>query len=264
MDQKFVEISGVHQSFGSGDSAYTALSGVDLHVAEGEFVCLIGHSGCGKSTLLNLVAGFSRPTKGSVIVGGREVVEPGPDRAVVFQSHTLLPWLSVLQNVRLAVDAVNPGKDEAFKAAEAMKYVDMVKLGAHAKKKPAEISGGMKQRVGIARAFATHPAVLLMDEPFGALDALTRGIMQEELMSIWERDRKTVIMITHDVDEALYLSDRVVLMSNGPGAKVAKIFKIALPRPRTRETLLDSPVYQDLRRKILRYLIETSHELAVS
>jgi len=262
IDHKFVEISQVHQIFGSGESRYYALEDVSLNVSEGEFVCLIGHSGCGKSTLLNLVAGFSRPSRGAVIVGKKEVLAPGPDRAVVFQSHTLLPWLTVEQNVRLAVDSVHQDENEAFKASEASKYVAMVGLTAHAKKRPSEISGGMKQRVGIARAFATQPAVMLMDEPFGALDALTRGIMQEELMKIWEKDRKTVLMITHDVDEALYLSDRVVLMSNGPRAGIAKVFKVGLPRPRTREGILESPVYQELRREMLRFLIETSHHLA--
>jgi nitrate ABC transporter ATP-binding subunit len=263
-DEKFVEISQVHQIFGSGAARYYALENVSLNIAEGEFVSIIGHSGCGKSTLLNLVAGFTRPSQGSVIVGGHEVMGPGPDRAVVFQSHTLLPWLSVEQNVRMAVDAVMPQAKEAAKAEETAKYVRLVGLAAHAKKKPSEISGGMKQRVGIARAFATRPEVLLMDEPFGALDALTRGVMQEELMAIWEGERKTVLMITHDVDEALYLSDRVVLMSNGPRAGIAKVFKVGLPRPRTREGILESPNYQNLRREMLRFLIETSHHLATA
>jgi nitrate ABC transporter ATP-binding subunit len=264
IDEKFVEISQVHQIFGSGAARYYALENVSLDIAEGEFVSIIGHSGCGKSTLLNLVAGFARPSQGSVIVGGHEVMGPGPDRAVVFQSHTLLPWLSVEQNVRLAVDAVMPRAKESAKAEEAARYVRLVGLSAHAKKRPSEISGGMKQRVGIARAFATKPEVLLMDEPFGALDALTRGVMQEELMAIWEAERKTVLMITHDVDEALYLSDRVVLMSNGPRAGIAKVFKVGLPRPRTREGILESPNYQNLRREMLRFLIETSHHLATA
>src|SRR4051812_13559627 len=189
-EAKFVDISGVHKLFGSGKSRYHALAGVDLRIAKGEFVSIIGHSGCGKSTLLNLVAGVYLPTTGSVAVNGKEVTEPGLDRAVVFQSHSLLPWLTVLENVQVAVDSVYPEKSKEFRLEEARKYVEMVHLTAHAGKKPGQLSGGMKQRVGIARAFAADPQVLLLDEPFGALDALTRGSMQDELTTIWEKTGK--------------------------------------------------------------------------
>jgi ABC-type nitrate/sulfonate/bicarbonate transport system ATPase subunit len=183
---------------------------------------------------------------------------------VVFQSHSLLPWLSVEQNVRLAVDCVNPGKDERFLKAETHRFLDLVGLRHHASKKPSELSGGMKQRVGIARAFATRPEVLLLDEPFGALDALTRGNMQEELLQIWEADRKTVLMITHDVDEAILLSDRIVLMKNGPRAGIAQVLEVDLPRPRNREALLEDPRSLKLRKEMLHFLIEAGHHLAVT
>jgi nitrate/nitrite transport system ATP-binding protein len=258
LDARFVDINGVHKMFGSGKSAYHALAGVDLRIARGEFVSIIGHSGCGKSTLLNLVAGLSHPTTGTVAVNGKECAQPGLDRAVVFQSHSLLPWLSVLENVRISVDSVHPGKDRKFRNDLAMKYVEMVHLAKHAHKKPSELSGGMKQRVGIARAFAADPLVLLLDEPFGALDALTRGSMQDELTSIWEKNQKTVMMITHDVDEAIFLSDRIVLMSNGPKATIAKTVKVPIPRPRTREAVLEDPEYIEIRKELLHYLINTS------
>ncbi len=254
-EDKFVDISGVHKYFGHGKSRFHALAGVDLRIAKGEFVSIIGHSGCGKSTLLNMVAGLYQPTEGTVAVNGKEVTAPGLDRAVVFQSHSLPPWLTVLENVLVAVDSVNPKKDRKFREELAKKYVDMVHLGPHVAKKPGQLSGGMKQRVGIARAFAANPQVLLLDEPFGALDALTRGSMQDELTSIWEHNRKTVLMITHDVDEAIFLSDRIVLMSNGPQATIAKMFQVDIPRPRARESLLEVPLYTALRKELLHYLI---------
>ncbi len=261
-EAKFVDISGVHKLFGSGKSRYHALAGGDLRIAKGEFVSIIGHSGCGKSTLLNLVAGLYLPTTGTVAVNGKEVTEPGLDRAVVFQSHSLLPWLTVLENVLVAVDSVYPEKSKEFRLEEARKYVEMVHLTPHAKKKPGQLSGGMKQRVGIARAFAADPQVLLLDEPFGALDALTRGSMQDELTTIWERNRKTVMMITHDVDEAVFLSDRIVLMSNGPAAVIAKVVDVPIPRPRTREALLEDSHYLEIRKELLHYLIGTGMHAA--
>ncbi|MEO6097646.1 MAG: ABC transporter ATP-binding protein [Fibrobacteria bacterium] len=261
-EAKFVDISGVHKLFGSGKSRYHALAGVDLRIAKGEFVSIIGHSGCGKSTLLNLVAGLYLPTTGSVAVNGKEVTEPGLDRAVVFQSHSLLPWLSVLDNVLVAVDSVYPEKSREFRLEEAKKFVEMVHLTPHMNKKPGQLSGGMKQRVGIARAFAADPQVLLLDEPFGALDALTRGSMQDELTTIWESNRKTVMMITHDVDEAVFLSDRIVLMSNGPAAVIAKVVEVPIPRPRTREALLEDSHYLEIRKELLHYLIGTGHAAA--
>jgi nitrate ABC transporter ATP-binding subunit len=261
-EARFVDISGAHKLFGSGNKRFHALAGVDLRIAKGEFVSIIGHSGCGKSTLLNLVAGLYPPTAGSVAVNGKEVTGPGLDRAVVFQSHSLLPWLTVLENVRVAVDSVHPDKPKGFRLAEAKRFVEMVHLGAHMHKKPPQLSGGMKQRVGIARAFAADPHVLLLDEPFGALDALTRGSMQDELTAIWEGNRKTVIMITHDVDEAVFLSDRIVLMSNGPAATIAKVVDVPIPRPRTREALLEDSRCLSIRKELLHYLIGTGHAAA--
>ncbi len=261
-DARFVNIKAVHKVFGAGKKRYHALAGVDLRIAKGEFVSIIGHSGCGKSTLLNLVAGLNLPTTGSVQVNGKEVEAPGLDRAVVFQSHSLLPWLTVLENVQISVDSVHPEWNAKARAAEANRFVEMVHLGKHAHKKPGEISGGMKQRVGIARAFAADPQVLLLDEPFGALDALTRGSMQDELTTIWNDNRKTVMMITHDVDEAIFLSDRIVLMSNGPEAVIAKVVAVDIPRPRTREGLLENPLYMELRKELLHYLIGTGHAVA--
>ena len=258
---RFVSMRGIHQIFGGGASRYYALEDVNLDLAQGEFVSIIGHSGCGKSTLLNIVAGLTDPTLGSVVVNGRQVTKPGLDRAVVFQSHSLLPWLSVVDNVRMGIDSVHPDWDRKRRHEEAMRFVEMVHLGAHANKKPGELSGGMKQRVGIARAFAVDPAVLLLDEPFGALDALTRGNMQDELTAIWENSRKTVMMITHDVDEAIFLSDRIVLMSNGPRARIAEIIKVDIPRPRDREELIESAQYIELRKRLMHYLITTGHGL---
>ena len=259
IEEKFVELSQVHKVFGSGSSRFYALADINLKIAQGEFVTLIGHSGCGKSTVLNLVAGLSMPTSGGVIVNEKQVVGPGMDRAVVFQSHSLLPWLSVEQNVRLAVDCVYPKQNLQFRKKKALEYVEMVHMSQHAAKKPSELSGGMKQRVGIARAFATNPSVMLLDEPFGALDALTRGSMQDELLTMWESDRKTVMMITHDVDEAIFLSDRIVLMSNGPMASIAKIVDVDIPRPRIREEVIEHPFYSNLRKELMHYLIETGH-----
>ena len=261
-EERFVEFSQVEQVFGTGSKVYHALSGVDLRIARGQFVSIIGHSGCGKSTLLNLVAGLSEPTTGSVLVGGSHVRGPGLDRAVVFQQHALLPWLSVEDNVRLGIDSKFPDKDRAWRVDRARHYVEMVGLGPHARKKPSEISGGMKQRAGIARAFAVDPQVLLLDEPFGALDALTRGIMQDELTRLWESDRKTVIMITHDVDEAVYLSDRIVLMTNGPRATIHEVLEVPIARPRDRETIVTDPDYVRVRKELVHYLTATRHAVA--
>ena len=258
-DSRFVHLENIDQMFGTGAKLYHALDNVNLQIRRGEFVSLIGHSGCGKSTLLNIIAGLASPTHGNVFVGGREVTKPGLDRAVVFQSHSLLPWLTVLENVRVAVDSKYPDKNRKERNEEAQRLVEMVHLSAHAHKKPGEISGGMKQRVGIARAFAADPDVLLLDEPFGALDALTRGSMQDELTQIWEASRKTVVMITHDVDEAIYLSDRIVLMTNGPRATIAEDVAVNIPRPRTRESLIENPDYMELRKKLVHYLISTGH-----
>ena len=249
-----------------GREDYEALRDVSMAIQEGEFVSIIGHSGCGKSTLLNIVAGLDSATSGHVSVDGKTVTEPGPERGIVFQNHSLLPWLSVLQNIELAVQVVFPELSREKVAANATAHLEKVGLGKHLHKKPSEISGGMKQRVGIARAFAIQPKVLLLDEPFGALDALTRALMQDDLMTLWESERKTVMLITHDVDEAIYLSDRIVLMSNGPAAHIGEIVPVTLPRPRDREEFLDHPEYDRIRKHLLHYLASKGehHRLPVS
>ncbi len=262
-EEKFVEFSRIQVVFGSGSGRYHALDGVDLDLNKGEFVSLIGHSGCGKSTLLNLLAGLQLPTEGLVRVAGKAVTGPGLDRAVVFQSHSLLPWLSVEANVQVAVDSKHPDLPKKQRREEALRLVEMVHLQDHATKKPGELSGGMRQRAGIARAFAAKPEVLLMDEPFGALDALTRGSMQDELTELWQSQQTTVLMITHDVDEAIFLSDRIVLMSNGPRARIAKQWSVNIPRPRTRETMLEHPEYLLLKRELI-HSLNDSHFLSAA
>ncbi len=255
---RFVKFSDVHMVFGTGTKRYYALADVNLEIARGEFVSIIGHSGCGKSTLLNMVAGLLHPTSGEVMVDGMKVEKPGLDRAVVFQSHSLLPWLTVHENVQIAVDSAYPEHNPEYRYMKAARYVNMVHLEPHAHKKPGALSGGMKQRVGIARAFASRPKVLLLDEPFGALDALTRASMQDELTTIWEASRKTVLMITHDVDEAIFLSDRIILMSNGPEATIAKTVEVPIPRPRRRDEMIENDTYAEIRKELLRYLNQTA------
>ncbi|MDO6708303.1 ABC transporter ATP-binding protein [Photobacterium sp. 1_MG-2023] len=235
---------------------FVALKDVNFAIRQGEFISLIGHSGCGKSTVLNLVAGLHDATDGGVILEGREIDGPGPERAVVFQNHALLPWLTVYQNVELAVKQVEKGKASAAIRDAVMHYLRLVQMDHAHDKRPDEISGGMKQRVGIARALAMKPKVLLMDEPFGALDALTRAHLQDALMAIQSELNNTVIMITHDVDEAVLLSDRIVMMSNGPAATIGEVLEIPLARPRNRVALADDPVYQQLRQRVLRFLYE--------
>ena len=228
---------------------------VDLHIERGEFVTMIGHSGCGKSTLLNIVAGFERPSAGGVVLDGREVTRPGLDRMVVFQSFALMPWLSAFENVRLAVRAAQPGWTTREVDEHTQKYIDLMGLAGSETKLPAFLSGGMRQRVGLARAFAVHPKVLLLDEPFAQIDALTRGVIQDELMRMWSATRSTVFMVTHDVDEAILLSDRIALMSNGPAAELAETLSVEIPRPRTREKMIDTPEYMQLRNHILHFLL---------
>jgi nitrate/nitrite transport system ATP-binding protein len=246
--EKYLRIEGVGMSFGSFD----AITQVDLTVQRGEFVSLIGHSGCGKSTLLNLVAGLLAPSAGALILAEREIAGPGPDRGVVFQNHSLLPWLTCFENVHLAVERVFQDKlKERTHAA-----LELVGLSHAEHKYPHEISGGMKQRVGIARALAMEPKMLLLDEPFGALDALTRATLQDELMRIVERTGSTVLMVTHDVDEAVLLSDRVVMMTNGPAARIGEVLEVNLPRPRQRLALAHDPRFMELRAKVLEFLYE--------
>jgi nitrate/nitrite transport system ATP-binding protein len=255
MERPFLEISRVSVRFAPG--APLVLNGIDLRIREGEYVAVIGHSGCGKSTLLNVVAGLLRASEGGVVLSGTEVNEPGPDRAVVFQNHSLLPWLTVYENVRLAVDrTVGRSMSRAERDAWTRENLALVRMEAHAQKRPAEISGGMKQRVGIARALAMRPKVLLLDEPFGALDALTRAHLQDQVMDIHARLGTTVMMITHDVDEAVLLSDRIVMMTNGPAATIGEVLEVDLPRPRDRLALASHPRFLEAREAVLRFLHE--------
>lgn len=230
------------------------LDDINLTIAENEFITVIGHSGCGKSTLLKIVAGLETATAGSVHLEGREIRKPGADRMMVFQNYSLLPWLTVRQNIRLAVDEVHKKADRGDKNRIVNEHLSMVNLTAAADKYPEEISGGMKQRVGIARALAIRPKMLLMDEPFGALDALTRGKLQRQVLDIWENNRQAVMMITHDVDEALYMSDRIVMMTNGPNAKIGEILEVPFDHPRDRQALRNSREYFDLRNHVLNFL----------
>jgi nitrate/nitrite transport system ATP-binding protein len=249
--ERFLSVEGVDMAFG----ASTILTGIDLAVRKGEFVSLIGHSGCGKSTLLNLVAGLLRPSAGTILLAGKHVDGPGPDRGVVFQNHSLLPWLTCFGNVHLAVERVFKESKAQLKA-RTHAALELVGLQQAQDKYPQQISGGMKQRVGIARALAMEPKVLLLDEPFGALDALTRATLQDELLRIVARTGSTVVMVTHDVDEAVLLSDRVVMMTNGPAARIGEVLEVALPRPRERLTLASDPYYVRLRARVLAFLYD--------
>jgi nitrate/nitrite transport system ATP-binding protein len=253
----YLSVDRLDVTFARGGQTSHVLSDLRLDIAKGEFVSVIGHSGCGKSTLLNVIAGLVPAAKGGVLLEGREVGEPGPDRAVVFQNNLLLPWLSVYENVRLAVDKVFVrAKSKAERHDWTMRHLQLVHM-AHARdKRPNEISGGMKQRVGIARALAIQPKVLLMDEPFGALDTLTRAHLQDSLMEIHAALGNTVVMITHDVDEAVLLSDRIVMMTNGPAATIGSILDMPLPRPRRRLALVETAAYVHARAEVLRFLYE--------
>ncbi|MFN5160805.1 MAG: nitrate ABC transporter ATP-binding protein [Cyanobacteriota bacterium] len=233
---------------------YPVLENVNLEVQQGEFVCVIGHSGCGKSTLLNMVSGFATPTSGQVLLNGKPILKPGPDRMVVFQGYALLPLLTAYENVHLAIDSVKPTLAEREKREIAMEHLAMVGLTAAADKKITQISGGMKQRVAIARALAIRPEVLILDEPFGALDAITKEELQEELLGIWNTQKCTVLMITHDIDEALFLADRLVMMTNGPAAGIGEVLPIDFPRPRSREDIMEDPRYYELRNQALDFL----------
>jgi bicarbonate transport system ATP-binding protein len=233
---------------------YVVLEDINLEVAKGEFVCVIGHSGCGKSTLLNMVSGFATPTTGKVLLEGKPITKPGPDRMVVFQGYALLPWMTAYENVHLAIDSVKPSLPEAQKREIALEHLAMVGLSEAADKKITQISGGMKQRVAIARALSIRPDVLILDEPFGALDAITKEELQEELLSIWNTQKCTVLMITHDIDEALFLADRLVMMTNGPAAGIGEVLPIDFPRPRSREDIMEDPKYYELRNTALDFL----------
>jgi nitrate/nitrite transport system ATP-binding protein len=252
-NDRYVQIENVHKSFGA-TAGSEVLRDVSMTVRKGEFVSIIGHSGCGKSTLLNIVAGLTPATAGNVFVDNREVVEPGPDRAVVFQNHSLLPWLSVYQNVRLAVDKIFGQMKSAERHEWTLRNLELVGMIDARAKKPAEISGGMKQRVGIARALAMKPKILLLDEPFGALDALTRAHLQDRVIEISTELGNTVMMITHDVEEAVLLSDRIVMLTNGPAATIGSICEVPLARPRQRLDLIADPTYVACRAAVLEFL----------
>jgi len=233
---------------------YPVLENVNLEVRAGEFICVIGHSGCGKSTLLNTVSGFAKPTSGRVLLNGQPIQRPGPDRMVVFQGYALLPWLTAYENVYLAVDSVKPELSERQKREIVGDHLQLVGLGTAAEKLITQLSGGMKQRVAIARALAIRPEVLILDEPFGALDAITKEELQEELLAIWNTQKCTVLMITHDIDEALFLADRLVMMSNGPAAGIGEVLTIDFARPRSREDIMEDPRYYELRNSALDFL----------
>jgi nitrate/nitrite transport system ATP-binding protein len=251
----FIQVQNAEMVFNTKKGRFHALREIDLTVAKGEFVTLIGHSGCGKSTLLNLIAGLLVPSSGVLLCDNREIDAPGPERAVVFQNHSLLPWLTCYENVYLAVERVFGATDSnAVLKSRTKAALELVGMGHAMQKRPHEVSGGMKQRVGIARALAMEPKVLLMDEPFGALDALTRAHLQDELLKIVARTQSTVVMVTHDVDEAVLLSDRIVMMTNGPAATIGEILTVDLPRPRNRVALAEDPTYVHCRKEVLDFL----------
>lgn len=255
LSTKYIEIQGVEQTFKTKKGQFCALKDIDLTVAKGEFVALIGHSGCGKSTLLNLLAGLTTPTEGTLLCANREISGPGPERAVVFQNHSLLPWLTCYENVYLAVERVFSKTDNKAQLKERTDAaLSMVGLTTAAQKRPGEISGGMKQRVGIARALSMQPKVLLLDEPFGALDGLTRAKLQDELLQIVATTQSTVVMVTHDVDEAVLLSDKIVMMTNGPSATIGEVLEVKLERPRNRVALAESTQYVGYRKAVINFL----------
>ena len=253
----YLKLDHIDKTFRRGAVESEVLKDINLSIDKGEVISIIGHSGCGKSTLLNLIAGLTQVTSGGVLLEDREVNAPGPERAVVFQNHSLLPWLTVYENVSLAVNKVFGGvKSRAERNAWIMQNLDLVQMTHARDKRPAEISGGMKQRVGIARALAMEPKILLLDEPFGALDALTRAHLQDSVMQIHAGLKNTMIMITHDVDEAVLLSDRIVMMTNGPSATIGEVLTVALPRPRHRLELVADPAYLAAREAVLKFLYE--------
>jgi nitrate/nitrite transport system ATP-binding protein len=263
MNTKYIEISQVAQTFKTAKGLFPALKDINLTIAQGEFVSLIGHSGCGKSTLLNLISGLATPTAGALLCANKEITGPGPERAVVFQNHSLLPWLTCFENVYLAVERVfgasnalnnRNGESKAQLKERTDAALAMVGLTPAAHRRPGEISGGMKQRVGIARALSMEPQVLLLDEPFGALDALTRAKLQDELLQIVATTHSTVVMVTHDVDEAVLLSDRIVMMTNGPAATIGEVLHVELPRPRSRVQLADDSRYLGYRKAVIDFL----------
>ncbi len=264
MHRSFLTVEGLAKRFPSpaGGAPLTVFENVSFSIDKGEFVCIIGHSGCGKSTILNVLAGLDEASAGAVVMAGKEVRGPSLDRGIVFQNYSLLPWLTALHNVTFAVKARHPDWPRDKVVGHSCHYLHMVGLTGEAEhRRPAQLSGGMRQRVSIARAFATQPELLLLDEPFGALDALTRGVIQDELIKIWDETHRTVFMITHDVDEAIFLADRILLMTNGPYAHVAESVEIPIPRPRVRAEIVDDPFYYEVRNHLVHFLARRSKEL---
>lgn len=259
----YLMIDHVSKTFPShaGDGRVCIFQDVTLKIDQGEFVTVIGHSGCGKSTLLNIIAGLDTPSEGGIILNGKEASGPGLDRMVVFQSFALMPWMTVFDNIAIAVRAAYPDWTKTQVTAHVNKYIQLVGLQGAERRRPAALSGGMKQRVGLARAFSIEPKVLLLDEPFAQIDALTRGTIQEELIQMWNTTRNTVFMVTHDVDEAILLSDRIMLMTNGPPARIAEIVDVTILRPRSRETVIEDPNYYKIRNHIIHFLVRhAKHE----
>ena len=259
----FVDIENITKVFpdASGKGDLVVFQDVSFGIEQGEFVTMVGHSGCGKSTILNIIAGLEDPSRGGVSLGGKAIQGAGLDRMVVFQSFALIPWMSAFDNVRLAVKSAHRDWNKTQIREHTEKSLATMGLSGSGQKKPAQLSGGMRQRVGLARAFAVAPQMLLLDEPFAQIDALTRGVIQDELVQMWQSTRNTVFMVTHDVDEAILLSDKIVLMTNGPRARIAEIVDIPIPRPRRRETIIDHPLYYRIRNHLLHFLIERSHAL---
>ena len=253
-----IEVNNVTVSFKTAKGVYTAVKEINLVVKKGEIISLIGHSGCGKSTLMGTISGMVKPSAGEVFANGKKIANPGPDRGIVFQNYSLLPWMSVYKNIFEAVDSVMPGKSAAEKKELVESNLKMVNLWEHKDKLPGQLSGGMKQRVAIARAFSINPSVLLLDEPFGALDALTKSAMHVELLKLWNLDHreKTIVMVTHDIEEAIFLSDRVVVMNNGPAATIKEIVDVPLLRPRNKKDIVHSTAYMGIHDKLLNLLID--------
>lgn len=264
LQDPYLSIRDISKTYATPQGPHVVLEGINLTILEGEFICLIGHSGCGKSTLLDMVSGFRKPTTGEVRLQNQPITEPGPDRMVVFQNYSLLPWMSAFDNIYLGVKSVYPHKSTAEKRAIVREHLALVGLEDAADKRPGQLSGGMKQRVCIARALAIRPKILILDEPFGALDAITREEMQEELLKIWQHHRVTVLMITHDIDEALFLADRVVMMTNGPAAEIGEIITIPFARPRQRSQIMDNPEYYSIRNHALDFLFQRHSHLELA
>lgn len=259
MNSKYLEIWNVSKAYPTPDGQAVIVQDFNLNVAEGEFISIIGHSGCGKSTVLSMIAGLNPLSGGGIVLAGREITGPGPDRGMVFQSPCLLPWLTALGNVELGVEQVLSDRSRKERRDVAAHHLELVGLGSALNKKPHELSGGMRQRVGLARAFALSPKLLLLDEPFGMLDSLTRFELQDVLLRLWSEDRKTAVMVTHDVDEALFLSDRVVMMTTGPAATVGEIVTVPFPRPRDRQVLIESAEYYPYRERLIGFLEDQAH-----